>query len=116
MEITEMKTDQGIVFGVKGRIDMETAPELDKRLNAVIEAGPQIIIMDCSQLEYITSAGLHVLHKFGRRLRQARRTLVICALADYLREIFQIVELNRQLPIINSPQEAWADPALQIST
>ena len=61
---------------VEGRLDTITAPDLDKRINAL---DAKEIVLDLENLEYISSAGLRVLlaaHKKYVRLNGMKVTNV----------------------------------------
>ena len=60
---------------VSGRIDSATAPEFDGELKEMITRDPKSIIVNCSALEYICSAGLRALN--GARLKLAENGQVI---------------------------------------
>ena len=46
--------------------------------------------VDFAELEYLSSAGLRVLLKATKRLKQASGKIVLCDMADYVREVFEI--------------------------
>jgi len=48
------------VVAVEGRMDAVSAPEFEKSLNALIAEGALKIIVDFENLDYISSAGLHL--------------------------------------------------------
>ena len=64
MTITEAREEEWLVLKTVGRLDTTTAPELENRLEAVNEK----TVLDFSELEYISSAGLRVLLKTQKRL------------------------------------------------
>lgn len=64
MTITEAREEEWLVLKTAGRLDTTTAPELENRLEAVNEK----TVLDFSELEYISSAGLRVLLKTQKRL------------------------------------------------
>ncbi len=47
---------------LEGRVDSNNAPDLEKKLNSLREScNPQRLVLECGDLEYISSAGLRVL-------------------------------------------------------
>lgn len=57
-----------ITFRMEGRIDTNTASQFDNEVRAVLdETGATSLILDASDLSYISSAGLRVLMLLGRR-------------------------------------------------
>ena len=60
MEIIESKDGNKVVLKIVGRLDTNTAPELDSYLKANVtsDAG---MVFDLSELDYVSSAGLRVI-------------------------------------------------------
>ena len=69
---------------LNGRLDAAQAPAAQTYLDQV--QGP--VTLDCSQLEYISSAGLGVLLKTQKRLLAAGGKLRLVGLKPHLRDIF----------------------------
>ena len=59
MNITKVQNENEITLGIAGRLDTITAPDLEKEIAGVSSANSMVI--DCSKLDYISSAGLRVL-------------------------------------------------------
>ena len=59
MNITKIQNENEITLGIAGRLDTITAPDLEKEIAGVSSANSMVI--DCSKLDYISSAGLRVL-------------------------------------------------------
>jgi len=87
-----MKTDE-IVEGNKltikldGRLDTNTAPELEEELGEIL-SGVQELIFDFSDLKYISSAGLRLILSTQKTMNQ-QGTLVIRNVNDMVMEIFE---------------------------
>ena len=60
MDIKTNKVSDGIEMIVSGRLDTNTAPELEMALKN-IEPAKQILHLDLSGIEYVSSAGLRVI-------------------------------------------------------
>jgi len=59
VEITTNQFKRCDLVKVNGRIDSYTAPELASTLEAINQAGRFKIVLDMSEVEYISSTGLH---------------------------------------------------------
>jgi anti-anti-sigma factor len=71
------RRDAVLVVRVSGEIDMSNTGELRK---AIIEATPNDalgLVLDLSRVEYIDSAGIHLLYRLGDNLRARGQTLRI---------------------------------------
>jgi anti-anti-sigma factor len=114
MNITEHHQGRFSIYRITGRVDTLNASELDQRLTTGLANGSQHVILDCGNLEYITSTGMGVLFKIAQYLQRDNGTMVVCALAEYLREVFEIageiIGLGSYLPQVNT-----LDDALQVA-
>jgi anti-sigma B factor antagonist len=70
---------------IAGRLDASQCPAAQSFLDRV--QGP--VTMDCSGLEYISSAGLGVLLKTQKRLMASSGRLRLAGVNRHLRDIFQ---------------------------
>ncbi|THF57293.1 STAS domain-containing protein [Pseudothauera rhizosphaerae] len=74
-----------------GRIDSATASAFDRTVNEVFDSGARWVVLDMSQLEYISSAGLRGVLIAGKKARALPGgKLVLCALREQIREVFEI--------------------------
>ena len=78
MEIRITNYKRCDVIKIIGRVDSSTAPILEQNIKNLMEAGHYHIILDLSEMEFISSAGLRVLisaHKNGRRYNRGEVVL-----------------------------------------
>ena len=106
MEIIETKHDQYHVFKLNGRLDSNTAMGFEQKLFECIENGTRRLILDFEQLDYISSAGLRVILKATKNLKGAEGKLVLCAMQDYVKEVFEIAGFDSFLPIVATMDDA----------
>lgn len=100
MDITETQQHQITIFSLAGRLDSSSSPEFDKRIIQAMENGFRYIILDCQKLDYITSAGLRVVVKTAKKLKPEEGQIILCAMADYVKEVFEIAGFDSFLPIL----------------
>lgn len=108
LEVGEIKNDGIITFELKGRLDSNTSNDFEERLLSSIQNGESKIILDFGNLEYISSAGLRVLLKAARELKGGDGKLLLCALKDYIREVFDLSGFVSFLPIYATKDECIA--------
>ncbi|MGN1171894.1 MAG: STAS domain-containing protein [Lachnospiraceae bacterium] len=75
-----------LIIKVEGRLDTLTAPELEKEMQESI-AGVTDLIFDFEALEYISSAGLRVLL---RLMKQMKQRMVIRNVNELVSEVFEV--------------------------
>jgi anti-anti-sigma factor len=90
IEIKTEKIGKAAVVRVDGRIDADTAQQVEDACNAFIEQGEKILILDFSKVRYISSWGLRAVLMTGKRLDAAGGRLIPCGLSAMLKEVFQI--------------------------
>ena len=87
----EIKNDNNTWTGVFcGRLDTIAASQLTKDIQPLIDHADQSIVLDCAQLEYISSSGLRQFLLLRKAVEQKGGSLVICYVNDELRNIFTI--------------------------
>ena len=100
MDIIETRQHQATIFSIAGRLDSASSPEIDKRIVQAIENNSRHLILDCQKLDYITSAGLRVIVKTAKKLKPEQGRIVLCEMADYVKEVFEIAGFDSFLPIL----------------
>ena len=105
MQIMEEQKDNVFIFKISGRLDSNTSPEFEEKVTGAIEDGSYQMIIDLENLEYLSSAGLRVLLKTTKMLKNEDGRLVLCSLADYVREVFEISGFDTFLPIVGNFDE-----------
>lgn len=100
MDIVETRQHQITIFSLAGRLDSNSSPELDRRIVSAMEEGSRNFVLECQRLDYITSAGLRVVVKTAKKLKPVSGRIVLCAMADYVKEVFEIAGFDSFLPIL----------------
>ncbi len=79
MEIITREFKHCDLIEIKGRLDSASTPQLSEKLNAILENGRYKIVMDLSQLEFISSAGLRVFVNTQKICKRYNRGEVVLA-------------------------------------
>ncbi|MCQ2361744.1 MAG: STAS domain-containing protein [Acidaminococcaceae bacterium] len=87
MNVVVTKENDRTIAEVKGRVDTTTAPEFQKLITDVMNDKPKRLILDCSQLEYISSAGLRALLIIAKTAKSAGINVNLCALTDFVVDV-----------------------------
>ncbi|MBK8822030.1 MAG: STAS domain-containing protein [Anaerolineales bacterium] len=91
MEITTQEFKHCDLFKVKGRVDSATAPEFTNVLEKANEDGHFKIVVDMSELEYMSSAGFRALLATQRNCKRYNRgELVLVAVPERIREALEL--------------------------
>ncbi len=90
MRIRKEKRDGCHIFHLDGTIDSSTADQAHKELEEALGDGAGRYVLDFSSLLFISSAGLRVLLLLAKKVKGAQGSLVLCALPDHVRDVFEI--------------------------
>ena len=96
MEIKLHEEGEKLTVELLGRLDTLTAPELSQALES---KNPAEMIIDLSQLEYISSAGLRVLLTAQKKVDEREGSLVIKNPNPVVRNVFKITGFDRNIHI-----------------
>ena len=90
---------------VIGEVDASSSIHLDESINEATSKHKKIIV-NCEQLEYISSAGLGVFMSYINDLNEKDIKMVIYGLSEKVLHVFQILGLDQLLKITNNEEEA----------
>ncbi|MFT7031843.1 MAG: anti-sigma B factor antagonist [Cyclobacteriaceae bacterium] len=104
----ESKIEDGICeLVVKGEVDASSSIYLDNSLSEALLNSSKIIV-DLSNLEYISSAGLGVFMSYLQQIETDNIQLVLFGMNEKVLEVFQILGLDQLMEIRDSKGEALA--------
>lgn len=110
METREEKIGAVTVLSVNGKLDATTSSELEVKLITFIDAGEKRLVLDFTELSYISSSGLRVLLIGAKHLNdKGGGKMVVTGLQPNVREIFEISGFQNIFTIFSSRQEAVTD-------
>ena len=88
MEIKKTLEGNRLEMAIEGRLDTITAPALEEEMKNSI-SGIEMLVLDFSKLEYISSAGLRVLLG-AQKVMNKQGEMVIRNVNETIAEIFDI--------------------------
>jgi anti-anti-sigma factor len=106
MVIHEEKKDGFLVLSLEGRLDAISSKVFEEKVLAVIDRGETRFVIDLSQLDYVSSAGLRVFLLASKRLNPSGGKVAICSLQAPVKQVFDIVGFYSILSISDSKDEA----------
>lgn len=90
MIIHETSQDGVHIIAPAGRIDTTTSGSVDDVLRRILDDGIRDIVVDFSDVDYISSAGLRVFLVLAKRMKDEKGRLVLCALPQPVRQVFHL--------------------------
>ena len=94
------------IIMIKGEIDASSSIDLDLTLAKSVGEGYKKILIDCSSLEYISSAGLGVFMSYIEEFKDKGIRMVLFAMKEKVANTFSILGLADLLNITEKKEEA----------
>ena len=88
MTIEKKINQEAVTLIVSGRLDTQTAPELEAELDATLP-GIKELTFDMTGLEYVSSAGLRVILK-AQKIMNTKGSMKLTGVNDSIMEVFDI--------------------------
>ncbi len=88
MDITQTKNEGALTLALAGRLDTNTAPQLESAIAENLTDATELIL-DFAKLEYISSAGLRVLLSTQKTMN-TKGTMRIRNVCEDIMEVFDI--------------------------
>ena len=88
MTIEKKMNNESATLIVSGRLDTQTAPELENELDSIF-SGLKELTFDMTNLEYVSSAGLRVILK-AQKAMNAQGSMKLTGVNDSIMEVFDI--------------------------
>ncbi|HUC99414.1 MAG TPA: STAS domain-containing protein [Candidatus Polarisedimenticolaceae bacterium] len=105
MDISEDRITDVVILGLSGKLDATTAKSFEDKILADIEAGDRRVVIDLSQLDYVSSSGLRVFLIAAKRLRSKDGKIALCSLKDDVQHVFDLSGFSSILAIYGSREE-----------
>jgi anti-sigma B factor antagonist len=106
VHIKRLQEDSADVIAVIGEIDASSSIELDLAIAKSVGEGFTKILVDCSALEYISSAGLGVFMSYIEEFKDKGVQMVLFGMKEKVENTFSILGLSDLLNIRATKQEA----------
>lgn len=79
------------IITLEGFVDAHTAPQFEQAVQTEVDAGKFRFVVDCTKLNYISSAGLGVFMSFVEEVREQGGDIKICGLVPKVKHTFDIL-------------------------
>ncbi|QQS49154.1 MAG: STAS domain-containing protein [Acidobacteriota bacterium] len=106
IEVIEEQTVPVVIVGLNGRMDSSNSRDFEERMVNLIQNGKTRMIVDCAELQYISSAGLRVFLMAAKQLTMAKGKLVLASLNDDVRQVFNLTGFSTIFEIRDSREDA----------
>ena len=97
-----------VLFNLSGRLDTADCDYLFDVLNGYIEEGRKRLILNCHDLEFVSSIGLGVFVRIHARMKRHDGDVRLARVRGAVAEVIRLVMLDRLLKMYPSVREAIA--------
>lgn len=109
--IEERLAPSGRLLTVSGELDIATAPDLRKRLDAAVDAGTKRIVLDLEAVSFMDSVAMAAIIHTRTRLGDKGKIAIVVPSTSYTRLVFEIAGLPRCLDLFETRDHAVAHVA-----
>lgn len=109
MEITQETSNNINILSLNGRLDASTSIKLEEALQPFNTVEHVKVLVDCKNLEYISSAGLRVLLATAKEFKKQHGKISLSSLNPNVKQVFEISGFTSIFPIFETSEEALAD-------
>jgi anti-sigma B factor antagonist len=102
MDINKTVNGDTLVLSIEGRLDTTTAPILEAELTSSLDPISKLIL-DFSELKYVSSAGLRVLLAAQKKMND-KGGMVLRNVNDSIMEVFEITGFLKILTVENKTE------------
>lgn len=97
--IHEIKNPMQTTLVLSGRLDTNTAPELEHQLRAILPE-TSVLVLDLDALDYISSAGLRVLLVAQKEMNKKKGQLTLTHVHETVLEVLEVTGFTDILTIV----------------
>lgn len=108
MEMAEDSCGKVKIVELRGRLDASSSPLVEKQIQAILDRGEQHLVLDLSELTYISSLGLRVFIAAAKSIQRVNGKLALAGLNDHIYEVFKIAHFTSIFSIFPTRDEAVA--------
>ncbi|MBX3367887.1 MAG: STAS domain-containing protein [Phycisphaeraceae bacterium] len=106
IDIQIEKRETSIVVSPRGDLDMSRSPALRNTLRTAQGDKPKTLIVNLASVEYMDSSGLATLVEAMKNAKNNSTKLVLCAMNQKVKALFEIARLHNYFNIVSSLDDA----------
>jgi anti-sigma B factor antagonist len=106
MQLREISDGKYWIIEVAGDVDASSSIYLDQAIENALNTGYKNVLIDGTKMQYIASAGLGVFVSRIEEFKDKGINFVIFGLSDRVKNVFQILGLDKLLSIVATLQQA----------
>lgn len=106
MNVSASRKKNAMIVAVEGRLDSVTSGELEAWVDETLVPPTCDVVMNFSDLDYISSAGLRVMLNISKLVNNSSYRFSMCGVQDHVKEVFEISGFDSFIPIYKSVEDS----------
>lgn len=106
MNIVVINENNNRILEIHGDVDASSSIDVDQQIRLAIDEKVQHILIDCTSLEYISSAGLGVFMSYLQELKSIDTEMTLYNMSDKVFKVFEILGLHNLIKIVATKEDA----------
>ena len=94
------KGEQETEVFLEGMIDSTTAGEFAAKMEEVLKEQPAALILDFKKVDYISSAGFHILFMIAKEMKKNQGKLSARGVSAEIQNLFNMVHMDHVMEIL----------------
>ena len=90
MEVNITESEGMMTARLVGRLDTPAAVEITGEIQPLLDGADKTLVLDCSELSYISSSGLRIFLTIRKAAAEAGGKVVIEGLSPQIRQVFMM--------------------------
>jgi anti-sigma B factor antagonist len=103
--VTKPEANNGKRISISGRLDSNTAPELQQTIDAEINESIRTTIIDFKDLDFLSSAGLRVIFKTKKIMDSNGGKFLLVNLQPQIKKVFEIIKALDGMNVFRNQDE-----------
>jgi len=106
VKINLSKSADKAIVAVEGRLDTVSAPDFEHEVKHLISQGENRFVLDLSDLEYVSSAGLRCILVLAKEAKSQGGGISCCRLQGLVKQVFDVSGFSSMIPVFDSLEGA----------
>jgi anti-anti-sigma factor len=106
LQLKESKKGDFSILALSGELDAKTTPEFKAHLDKMIQGGSRKVILDCSELSYIASAGIGAMNASLKSIQAMGGGLCLAKVQKQIRDTLDLMYFTKKVKLYGTVDEA----------
>ena len=106
LSLKESLAGEKTILKLAGELDAKTSTELKLKLESIASNGRLKLVCNCSDLEYIASAGIGILNSMAKYFKEKGGEIVFSNLRKEIRDTMELMYFTKKVRVFLTEEEA----------